>query len=174
MVKGPFRKWDRVDTVCALLVDLGIFRKFDVLIMGKLWVLHQMILVLDFVQESCLYKVHVFQDIARRLIFNSMRNKNTVQNQARIFTVSDGEKQDQSWHELAVRGKSIRDSNARRKKPRNLQGRSISYTYTSIHPIYCHDCDPFAKTAGLEPMESADRSGDCMSELFSKGICIEN
>ncbi len=24
MVKDPFRKWDRVDTVCALLVDLGI------------------------------------------------------------------------------------------------------------------------------------------------------
>ena len=23
MVKDPFRKWDRVDTVCALLVDLG-------------------------------------------------------------------------------------------------------------------------------------------------------
>ncbi len=24
MVKDPFRKWDRVDTVCALLVDLGV------------------------------------------------------------------------------------------------------------------------------------------------------
>ncbi len=23
MVKGPFKKWDRVDTFCALLVDLG-------------------------------------------------------------------------------------------------------------------------------------------------------
>ena len=23
MVKDPFRKWDGVDTVCALLVDLG-------------------------------------------------------------------------------------------------------------------------------------------------------
>ncbi len=23
MVKDPFGKWDRVDTVCALLVDLG-------------------------------------------------------------------------------------------------------------------------------------------------------
>ncbi len=26
MVKDPFRKWNRVDTVCALLVDLGCLR----------------------------------------------------------------------------------------------------------------------------------------------------
>ncbi len=25
MVKDPFRKWDRVDTFCALLVDLGCY-----------------------------------------------------------------------------------------------------------------------------------------------------
>ncbi len=25
MVKDPFRKWDRVDTFCTLLVDLGIY-----------------------------------------------------------------------------------------------------------------------------------------------------
>ncbi len=25
MVKNPFKKWDRVDTFCALLVDLGLY-----------------------------------------------------------------------------------------------------------------------------------------------------
>ncbi len=25
MVKDPFKKWDRVDTFCALLVDLGMY-----------------------------------------------------------------------------------------------------------------------------------------------------
>ncbi len=42
MVKEPFRKWDRVNTVCALLVDLGsvsdinaVFFQFSAIFLGK-------------------------------------------------------------------------------------------------------------------------------------------